>query len=307
MVRLVSIDPALLVHGDEKVRHRTWAQVLYSCGWHRGTVVAENPNLRKLISRVPDGTSSKEFQEFIIRIRQKAQSMQVPGLEGDNWINRALSTSLMDYLLVEASENSGVEPRSINIDYYFDCLEEEHDSYSLRDPKFLKTLDLLIIGSMRIDLIDKYQPLFSLNPVFRHWLSVFTGTGIFQRHLNRKPLLNIHVAHKDSDSARLSILPGDTAHDLLNRMKAPDGSTGEELTHVFDVQFSTWEPKALHSRYVIGDIGGFHLGESLNESGPVTVTRLTNHLGVRRDFDLKAESGGQFVRILKAYESEGLV
>ena len=122
MARLVSIDPELLVHADEKTRHRTWAQVLYNCGWHRGTILAENPNLRKLIRRVPDGNSSKEFQEFIIRIRDKGQSIKICGLEGGSWLSCALSTSLVDYLLTGNGQGAEAEPRVTGIDHYFDYL-----------------------------------------------------------------------------------------------------------------------------------------------------------------------------------------
>lgn len=243
MVRLVSIDPGLLAHADETVRRRTWAQVIYNCGWRRGTVLAENPNLKKLICKVPDGTSSKAFQEFVIRVRQKGQSLQVGGLEGDSWFTRAMSTSLIDYLLTEEEGQGCAEPRVVNIDRYFDDFAEEQDLYPLKDPRFLKSASLLVIGSSRVDVIDKYQPLYSLNPVFRHWLKVFSKDGEFRRHLTNRPRLNIHLAHKDSDSARLAIQPTDSALDILGRMKAADGTSAEGLNAMFEVHFYIWEGK----------------------------------------------------------------
>ena len=158
---------------------------------------------------------------------------------------------------------------------------------------------MLVIGSGRIDVIDKYQPLYTLNPIFQHWNQIFGLGGEFRRHLSDKPILNIHLAQKDSDSGRLRIQPSDTAIDLLRRMKAKDGSSGEQLTAIFDITFFIWEPKALHSRLIIGDLGGIHLGESLNEDGPVTVTQLSEHLKRRAKFDEKVKSGDLFVRDLK--------
>lgn len=267
-------------------------------------MMAEIPRLsaikRMACERVPDGLSSARLDMVLRRIESDQRSMRVPGLQGESHEERAASVPLVEYLLTQNPQKIASNPRFREVDDYFLNVPAHKTMNAWDDPAFQRQLDLLVIGSKRIDIIDQYQPLDKLNPVLKHFLRVFSPRGEYKRHLTERPQLWLHLAERPNALPPVLVGPQETVASLLQRMGA------SPLLESFDVVFAIWKLKEHHSRYVLGDIGGLMLGESLNMPGPISVTSVPDHIDLRRELEEKMKQRRGFVRCIHVAGLRGL-
>lgn len=295
MIRLVSIDPNLITNSDDNIRDRTWNWIAYCCGWSNRNLLAEIPDFSDISRDMLDGNSSKRFELFYEKMRTEKHLIRIPISDKKIWKEMAMDCNLLDYMLTQLDRK--IEPVSKIRDFedFINNLPDLCERFTLLNEQFLKYLDILVIGSNRIDIIDRYQPVSKLNPVFSHWINMFGIGGRFQFRKESRPRLIIHVSRISSDRApSINVHEKDTAIDLLQRMNAM------ALTECFVVKFMVWEHTALHSRFILGDLGGVLLGESLNatRSAQITASALGNHLGIRQEYDLPGPHSKEFIKEL---------
>jgi hypothetical protein len=271
----VWFDAELLTHEDTNLREGIYRGILMKCGWRNGSLMAEIPRLssikRQASQNIPDGTSLGRLHAMLERIAKGQFSLRIPGLLGESNEARAASTSLVSYLLTVNEEKIRRDSRFRDVEDYLLSPPPMKTRNAWSDPEFLRSIDLLVIGSKSIDLVDPYMPLDRQNPILQHLAQTFDYHGGFHRHLAGRPELWLHCAERFPGQIPI----GESVSAVLNRIKLPT------LAEAFEVVLVLWPPKSLHSRFILGDIGGLMLGESLNMPGPVNVSIIQDHFEMR--------------------------
>jgi hypothetical protein len=292
MARLVWFDTDLLTDKDPHLREEIFRGIMMRCGWRNGSLMAEIPRLssikRMASEHVPDGLSMGRLHAVLERIAKGRLSLLIPGLEGDSHEARAKGTPLVSYLLTRDGSKIEANPRFRDVEDYLLEPPPMKTRNAWNDPELERSIDLLIIGSRQVDLVDQYLPLDRRNPILQHLTQKFDRRGEFHRHLTGRPQLRLHCAERFQGQ----IQDGATVSSVLEQMKVPT------LAEAFDVSLCLWPQKALHSRFILGDIGGLMLGESLNMPGPVNVTVIQDHSEMRHSLDAGLLSGEFAVRII---------
>lgn len=280
---------------DDAIRDRTWTWMAQSCGWSNRNLLAEIPDFTTISKTMSDGASKKRFELFYERLRIKNNSIRIQIKNNRSWKDMAINCDWLDYILMQLDEGKEIGAKIRDFEHFINNLPELSERFTLSDERFLKYLDIIVASSKRIDVIDRYQPVNKLNPVFSHWIKMFGKGGRFEFRKDVRPRLTIHVSRISSDRATsINVHENDTAIDLLRRMNAI------ALSECFIVKFMVWEHPALHSRFVLGDIGGVLLGESLNATrlAPITASALGNHVAIRKEFELPGPHSKEFIREL---------
>lgn len=250
MTRLVWFDTDLLTDKDPHLRDEVYRGILMRCGWRNGSLMAEIPKLssikRMASEHIRDGLSLGRLHAVLERIAKEHLSLLIPGLEGESHEARAAGTPLVSYLLTRDETKIKGNPRFHDVEDYLLEPPPMKTRNSWNDPEFEQSLDLLVIGSMQIDLVDQYLPLDRRNPIIQHLAQKFDRRGEYHRHLKGRPRLRLHCAERYQGQ----IKTGMTIETVLEQMKV------STLADAFDVSLFLWPSKALHSRFFLGDIGG---------------------------------------------------
>lgn len=293
MAHLIWIDPNLLTNEKESIRNSTFSNVLMKCGWNNGSIMAEIPRLstikRMAYNKIADGLSSARLDAVINHIKSKKLSIRIPNSVGENDEERAINTSLIEFLLFESQDQTGKDSRYREIRDYFCNVPEFATVNNWDNLDFVRRIDLLVIGSERLDIIDQYQPIDRLNPLLRHLLAVFGARGPHNRYLVSRSSIWLHIANLHPALSD----PNETVASILSRMGAG------QLMDTFDITIAVWKKNENHSRFILGDIGGLMLGESLNSSGSINVSSISDWMTIRKGLDHKIYTQNGIIRIIK--------
>ena len=298
MTRLVWIDPNLFMHEDAFTRDTVIAEVRTGCKWGKGTILAEIPRLssirRMAAEKIPDGISSCRLYSTLEKIKSDQSSIRLAGAQGNTDEERALHEPLVEYLLTADNAKIG-SPKYRDHADYFGNVPQHPTNCTGTSSAFRYQLDLLIVGSRRIDIVDQYMSVGNCSPLLLHLIEVFGPGGIHSKHLARRPELWLWLAERPGAKPPTFVDPNETKSGLLHRM----GATA--LANIFNIVIVIWDHPSdeHHERLVLGDIGGLHLGSSLNSNAPTTVTLVHDPLVTRLNFQRHLERDEGWARILR--------
>ena len=298
MAHLLWLDSQLLTHEDETRRQQIYRDIMLGCGWKQGKVLAEIPpwsEIKRIIASRAPGERQTIIQGALLeRIIKEKKSLKLGGISGIQYEEEALSTPLIDFLLTEDPPTPLPDLRYRKADDFFLSPPNFSSKALLSDPVLLKRLDLLLIGSTRIDLVDQFLPLNGSNPFFSHFIDKFGIGGPYRKFLNGTIELRLHISERPNDRVPVTLAHLETVDTLLTRMNS------SRLKEFSKVTVAVWDLGAQHDRLIIGDIGGLHLGRGLNSGRHrFEVTSSENPKESRRILDQDIMAAKGFIRFLQ--------
>lgn len=290
MLKIACLDPTLLQ--DVARQAQLWRDIRHTCGWVRAKAIADIPRLTGLIAQMKDGMSKKMLQEVLMEAQDRLAVISIPSIPSQPWPERA---DRAEWVTDVVSERTGLicgKPLLLP-EAFWDADLPNNGRLHLMHPAFLRALEILCRHTKRLDVIDPFMT-YGRSPILKQVAMILEGS-----EPSGHPELRLHLPYKTRDSAPCTFNPQDEEETLLAPYRYLEAGRVR-------VRLMIWEPAALHSRFLLGDRGGFHLGESLNQRQEevVTITLINTQVSLRQEFSPTSPSMRRlFIRAVPALEN----